>query len=47
MCDELFMMRQGKIHDRGAPKDLILKYGRTSLEEVFLDIARGNEKVAS
>ena len=47
MCDELFMMRQGKIHDRGAPKDLIQKYGRTSLEEVFLDIARGNEKAVS
>ena len=47
MCDELFMMRAGKIHDRGAPKDLIQKYGRTTLEEVFLDIARGSEKVAS
>jgi ABC-2 type transport system ATP-binding protein len=47
MCDELFMMRAGRIHDRGAPKDLIQKYGRNTLEEVFLDIARNTEAVAS
>ncbi len=44
MCDELLMMKAGKIHDRGAPKDLIQKYGRDSLEEVFLHIARGGEE---
>ncbi len=41
MCDDILMMKAGKIHDRGAPKDLIQKYGRASLEEVFLHIARG------
>ena len=40
------MMKAGKIHDRGAPKDLIQKYGRASLEEVFLHIARGGEEAA-
>jgi len=34
-------MRTGRIVDRGAPADLIIKYGRHTLEEVFLDIARG------
>jgi len=33
-------MRSGQIVDRGAPADLIARYGRESLEEVFLDIAR-------
>ena len=47
MCDELFMMRAGRIQDRGAPKDLIQKYGRNTLEEVFLDIARNAEQVVS
>ena len=42
MCDELLMMKAGKIHDRGAPKDLIQKYGRSTLEEVFLHIARND-----
>lgn len=40
LCDEVLMMRSGRIVDRGAPTDLIARYGRESLEEVFLDIAR-------
>jgi ABC-2 type transport system ATP-binding protein len=40
LCDDVLMMRSGQIVDRGAPADLIARYGRESLEEVFLDIAR-------
>ncbi|SMH52857.1 ABC transporter ATP-binding protein [Azospirillum agricola] len=40
LCDDVLMMRQGRIVDRGAPSALLARYGRTSLEEVFLDIAR-------
>ena len=40
LCDEVLMMRSGSIVDRGAPADLIARYGRKNLEEVFLDIAR-------
>ncbi|MEK9796251.1 MAG: ABC transporter ATP-binding protein [Alphaproteobacteria bacterium] len=40
LCDEVLMMRSGTIVDRGAPADLIARYGRKNLEEVFLDIAR-------
>jgi ABC-2 type transport system ATP-binding protein len=47
MCDEVLMMREGRIYDRGTPRGLVEKYGRQTLEEVFLDIARGTEKVAS
>lgn len=48
LCDDVLMMRAGKIVDRGAPADLIARYGRTTLEEVFLDIARtpGGENAA-
>ncbi|MCW2235865.1 ABC transporter ATP-binding protein [Azospirillum canadense] len=40
LCDEVLMMRQGRIVDRGTPSALLARYGRGSLEEVFLDIAR-------
>ena len=41
MCDDVIMLRTGNMVDRGTPKSLIEKYGRKTLEEVFLDIARG------
>jgi len=40
LCDDVIMMRKGKIVDRAAPQTLIDKYGRTTLEDVFLDVAR-------
>ena len=36
----VLMMRRGRIVDRGTPAELIRRYGRRDLEEVFLDIAR-------
>jgi ABC-2 type transport system ATP-binding protein len=45
MCGEVLMMKQGRIMDRGAPKELIARYGRRDMEEVFLDIARGRERL--
>ena len=40
LCDNVLMMRTGRIVDAGSPKQLIAKYGRTTLEDVFLDVAR-------
>jgi len=40
MCDEVIMLRAGAIVDRGAPEELVARYGRADMEEVFLDIAR-------
>ena len=40
LCDDLLIMRRGKIVDRGTPAGVIGRYGRQTLEEVFLDIAR-------
>lgn len=40
LCDTVLMMRQGRIVDRGSPPQLLDRYGRRTLEEVFLDIAR-------
>src|SRR5712671_3032913 len=41
LCSEVLMMKEGRIVDRGSPDGLIDRYGRTNLEEVFLQIARG------
>lgn len=40
MCSDVIMMKQGKVVDRGSPPDLLARYGRHDLEDVFLDIAR-------
>lgn len=40
ICDEVVIMRAGRIEDRGQPRALIGRYGRTSLEEVFLQVVR-------
>ena len=40
LCDHVLMMKRGRIVDRGSPAELLARYGRDDLEEVFLDIAR-------
>jgi len=40
LCSMVLMMKAGRMVDRGTPADLLRKYGRHNLEEVFLDIAR-------
>ena len=40
LCDEVMMMKNGEIIDKGTVKDLISKHGRKNLEEVFLKIVR-------
>jgi ABC-2 type transport system ATP-binding protein len=40
LCDTVLMMRAGEIVDSGAPDELVRRYGRRTLEEVFLHIAR-------
>ena len=44
LCDRVIMMKRGEIVDDGAPQDLIARYGRRNLEEVFLDVARGRRE---
>lgn len=43
LCDHVVMMKLGKIVDRDSPAGLLRKYGRGTLEEVFLDIARNRK----
>jgi ABC-2 type transport system ATP-binding protein len=41
LCERVIMMKQGRIEDDDSPGRLLARYGRTTLEEVFLDVARG------
>ena len=43
LATDVMIMRAGSILDRGPPRTLIERYGRTTLEEVFLHLARGGE----
>ena len=40
LCEEVMMMKNGEIIDKGKSLDLISKHGRKNLEEVFLKIVR-------
>jgi ABC-2 type transport system ATP-binding protein len=41
MCDDVIMLRAGRVVDQGSPQDLLARYGRQNMEDVFLDVARG------
>ncbi len=47
LCGHVFMLRRGRMVDQGGPGELIARYGRESLEEVFLDIARDRRGAAA
>jgi ABC-2 type transport system ATP-binding protein len=46
LCDRVIMLKQGRIVDDGTPAALLARYGRETLEEVFLDVARGRGRAA-
>ena len=46
LCDHVLMMKAGRIVDRGSPAELLARYGRNDLEDVFLDIARNRREGA-
>lgn len=41
LCDNVIMLKRGEIVDQGSPAELLQKYGRSNLDDVFLDISRG------
>jgi len=41
LCDRVIIMKRGRIEDDDTPPKLLARYGRRTLEEVFLDVARG------
>ena len=45
LCDQVIMMKDGKIVDSGTCKELINKHGRENLEDTFLKIARSKNEL--
>jgi ABC-2 type transport system ATP-binding protein len=44
LCERVIIMKQGRIEDDDTPPRLLARYGRRTLEEVFLDVARGRHE---
>jgi ABC-2 type transport system ATP-binding protein len=45
LCERVIMMKAGRIEDDDTPARLLVRYGRDTLEQVFLDVARGRGHV--
>lgn len=43
LCEHIIFIDKGKFKDEGTPSDIVAKYGRKDLNEVFLAIARGED----
>jgi ABC-2 type transport system ATP-binding protein len=43
LCDRVVIMRKGSIAHEGTPAALVARFGRATLEEVFLAVAREDE----
>ena len=41
LCDRVIIMKRGRIEDDDSPDGIMARYNRTTLEDVFLDVARG------
>ena len=41
LCDDVILLQAGRVFERGSPRDLVARFGREDMEEVFLDMARG------
>jgi ABC-2 type transport system ATP-binding protein len=44
LCDRVIIMKRGRIVDDDSPDGIMARYNRTTLEEVFLDVARGRSR---
>ena len=47
LCDRVIIMKRGRIEDDDSPAQIMARYNRTTLEEVFLDVARGRDRAFS
>ncbi len=44
LCERVIMLKKGRVEDDDSPQQLLARYGRRTLEEVFLDVARGRRE---
>jgi ABC-2 type transport system ATP-binding protein len=41
LCDRVIILKRGRIEEDDSPEGIMARYSRATLEEVFLDVARG------
>src|SRR5690348_12379626 len=46
LCERVIIMKRGRIEVDDTPQRLLARYGRETLEDVFLDVARGRQRAA-
>jgi ABC-2 type transport system ATP-binding protein len=46
LCDRVIILKRGRIEDDDTPTGILARYNRATLEEVFLDVARGRGQEA-
>ncbi len=44
MCERVIIMKKGRVEDDDTPARLLTRYSRETLEDVFLDVARGRDR---
>jgi ABC-2 type transport system ATP-binding protein len=44
LCDRVIILKKGRVEDDDSPEQILLRYNRTTLEDVFLDVARGRNR---
>src|SRR6202008_4926797 len=42
LCERVIMLKRGRVEGNDTPEKLRRRYGRTTMEGVFHDVARGN-----
>ena len=47
LCDRVIIMKRGRIEDDDTPERIMARYNRGTLEDVFLDVARGRDRGAA
>ena len=41
LCQKVILLRKGKLVEEGSPSELLTKYDRKTMEDVFLDVSKG------
>lgn len=47
LCDRVIIMKRGRVVDDGTPQGIMARYHRDTLEDVFIDVARGRTEAVS
>ena len=44
LCQKVILLRKGELVEKGSPVELLTKYDRQTMEDVFLDVSKGSSQ---